>query len=387
MIGNLSATPKDAMITYPNLDSSLSFAEYITLSQQQIQERRPDLQMANPLAKTIITANSPFELIPNSQRASNGKFKYGALLLHGLLDSPFSMRDMGQHLQANGILCHGMLLPGHGITPKDLVSIKYQNWIDAAAYGIKNLQKEAEQIYLIGYSTGATLSVYHALKNPAIAGIILLAPAIRIKAPITYLLDWHYLMKRLRNHREWLFHCEEVDYAKYLSIPYNAIIQVSSLTDELFELGRKNKLRCPIFMAVSHEDETISSHSAIDFFSSIKNKKSRLLVYTSYDHRYPDHRIITRPVDYPDLHIKHFSHVCFPFTANNHHYGQDGDYMFAARKADSEDSVFGAYNNLEVRIFNLLYSFGLLKKRRRELTYNPDFKFMADQISEFIFTS
>lgn len=372
------------MITYPNKDSSLSFAEYIAKTREQIIERRPDLQTPNPNAETIINANSPFELIPAQPIRHGKKYKYGVLMVHGLLDSPFSVRDVGKHLQNQGMLCRSVLLPGHGTMPSDLLEISYEDWINVVSYGIASLQKEVEHIYILGYSTGATLAAYHATKNSAIAGIIVLSPAIKVKAPIRYLLNWHYLMKRFKNHRDWLYHCEEVDYAKYLSIPYNAIAQVNQLTDELYQLGKSHRLTCPIFMAVSANDETISSHAAINYFKNHHNHRSQLIIYREHPITEADMRIINRSSIYPPFKIKQFSHVSLPFPAMNPHYGQEGDYVYAAHAANSEDSVFGAYNNVDVRMYDLLYSLGITKVRRRELTYNPDFDFMINKISDFV---
>ncbi|MBX3709749.1 MAG: alpha/beta fold hydrolase [Gammaproteobacteria bacterium] len=386
MLGNVSATTvKEAIIDYSVTDNNLPFSEYIARSRAIIEERRTDLHQPGINAKHIIDANSPYELYPPRPIMSGNRLKYGALLMHGLLDSPFSLRDIGNRLQANGILCRAILLPGHGTIPSDLLSVSYQNWIQALHYGVESLRKEVDQLYLIGYSTGAALSVYQALQDPKISGIILLAPAIRIKAPIHIIVGWHYLKKWLRHNdnNQWLHTENEVDYSKYLSIAFHPIAQVELLIHTLKKLKQNRSIDCPVFMAVSREDETISSHRAIDFFTNLPSPDNKLLLYTSIDRAYPDPRILTRITHYPDLHINHFSHVSIPFAPDNPHYGQNGDYEYASC-SHLNNCTYGAYNPIEVDAYDLLHKFKLIKNKRRQLTYNPDFDFTASQIVKFI---
>lgn len=382
MFSKLSETINENKISYPILDNSLPFSEYISRCQSIIEERRTDLQETSSYTNLILNVNSPFELQPSLPIYSGNQFKYGILLIHGLLDCPFSLRDIGKRFQHAGMLVRSVLLPGHGTTPSDLLTISYHDWIQTVRYGIETLKQEVEQIFLVGYSTGAALSLYHALQDSQIAGIVLLAPAIRIKIPFDIIVTWHYILKTFSSNKEWL-HCQaENDYAKYQSIAFNPVKQVSKLTTVVDELQQHRNLSCPVFMAVSHEDETISSHTAIDFFSSLGNQDNQLLLYTSYDHAYPDPRIFTRDAIYPNLNIRHFSHVSIPFAPDNSHYGQHGDYSNASHP--SQAFIFGAYNHLEVKCYDFFHKFHLIKKKRRELSYNPDFDFMAEKIIKFV---
>jgi len=363
-------------------DSHLPFSDYITRCRTIIKARRTDLQQAN--ANLILDANSPFEFVPPHPILANKRLKYGVLLVHGLLDCPFSLKDLGAHLQANGILCRSLLLPGHGTKPEDLLSVSFQDWINTVAYGVRSLQKEVDYLYLAGYSTGAALSIYQALQNPAISGIILLAPAIRIKVPINRVIAFHALKKWLHiNHDQWIYKIDEEDYAKYLSLPFNAVNQVAALTDALKNVSEQHTLACPMLMAVSLEDETINSEKAVRFFSGSHHPDSKLLLYTRTPHTESDPRIINRLTQYPELNIRHFSHVSIPYTSNNPHYGQNGDYKYAAHR-ENKECIYGAYNRVESNGAKWLYQLGIMKNRYRQLTYNPDFEYMADEIRKFI---
>jgi hypothetical protein len=190
-------------------------------------------------------------------------------------------------------------------------------------------------------------------------------------------------MKWLSDNKQWLYKDEEVDYTKYLSIGFNPVNQVALLTDVIKELREQHPLNTPVFMSLSREDETICSDGAINFFSALPNENNKMLLYTSFEHRYQDPRIITRLTSYPEKRIHHFSHVSIPFAPDNPHYGENGDYIHASR-ADANDYVYGAYNHIEERFYNFLHDFRLIKYKRRELTFNPDFDYMADKIVQFI---
>lgn len=387
MFNDLSVSLNETNVDYAISNSSLPFAQYIAHSRTLIEDRRTDLQHppGGADADRVIEANCPFEFYPPNPIHAGKQLKYGALLIHGLLDCPFSLRDVGTNLQANGILVRSVLLPGHGTKPSDLINVSYHDWIQAVRYGVESLSKEVEHIYLIGYSTGAALSIYHALHDSKIAGIILISPAIRLKAPVDIFIKLHQLLKPFnRQNKSWLYREKENDYTKYHSIALNAVSQVNLLTKVIAELRQHHTLHCPMFMISSREDETISSSRALDYFSHFKDPDSKLLLYSSLTHGHPDSRISTRLSCYPDLHVKHFSHAAVPFAPDNFHYGENGDYPGASHLRLNGQYIFGAYNKVEINFFEMLRKCGLGKQHRRELTYNPDFDFMAESIVEFV---
>src|SRR5437016_3635977 len=95
---------QDPKIQYPIYDLDLNFDDYIKQSRAIIATNR---QHIDKYKEIVINANTPYELKP-SQTAKNG-----VLLIHGLLDSPFIMRDIGERLQSKGLLVRSIMLPGH----------------------------------------------------------------------------------------------------------------------------------------------------------------------------------------------------------------------------------------------------------------------------------
>jgi esterase/lipase len=370
-------------LDFPIPDSSKPFADYIHQCSAFIEKRRGDLGCEPLQAKGIVEANAPFEFFPGNSAFSGKRLKQGALLIHGLLDSPFSLRDIGLHLQSQGIYNRSILLPGHGTVPSDLLHVSHLDWKEAVRAGIASLREVVDQVYLIGYSTGAALSILEAFRDPDIAGILLLSPAVKIKPPVSYITWCRPLLKWLSKNQQWVWQETEVDYVKYLSVAVNAVQQVTFLTDDIAKLTQQQQLPCPIFMSISREDETVCSQHAIHFFSNMSHEASQLLLYSMSDGKFSDPRIQLRLTRDISTRVKNFSHTSLPFSPTNPHYGQSGDY---ARASDFEQQhvIYGAFNRAQVDVLNYLYTFGLVKNERRELTFNPDFDYLMKKIIGFM---
>jgi len=112
-----------------------------------------------------------------------------ALLLHGLSDSPYSMRALAEHLHAQGWTVVVLRLPGNGTAPLGLLDVSWKDWAAAVRVAACDLVKTtgAEKPFLlVGYSMGAALSVEYALAQrqgedlPKPRAIVLLSPAIGV---------------------------------------------------------------------------------------------------------------------------------------------------------------------------------------------------------------
>src|SRR4051794_18908145 len=99
--------------------ADLSFNAYLQQTQAMIRSLRIDAEQF----PDSIAANSPFEWKP-----TRGEQKQGILLIHGLFDSPFMMRDIARHFLSRGFLVRTILLPGHGTVPGDLLNIERSEW-------------------------------------------------------------------------------------------------------------------------------------------------------------------------------------------------------------------------------------------------------------------
>jgi len=112
----------------------------------------------------------------------------GALLLHGLSDSPYSMRTLAERLHAEGLHVLVLRVPGHGTAPVGLVDVEWQDMAAAVKIGMRHLRDATPDVplYAVGYSNGGALAVQYALSAlqdgtlPTLDGLVLLSPEIGI---------------------------------------------------------------------------------------------------------------------------------------------------------------------------------------------------------------
>lgn len=136
----------------------------------------------------------PQHLDPSAYTADGGPV--GALLIHGYTGSVAETRPMGEYLATRGLTVRCPLLPGHGTTPQDLTRIRWQAWDARVEEALLDLQGHCRTVFVGGLSLGSLLSLRSGVKHPDVAGLIAMAPAIKLRnwlVPLT--LGLRYLLK------------------------------------------------------------------------------------------------------------------------------------------------------------------------------------------------
>ncbi len=203
----------------------------------------------------------------------------GVLLLHGMSDSPYSLRALGEKLNEHGYWVVGLRLPGHGTAPSGLTSVSWQDMAAAVRLGMKHLAARlgTQSIHIIGYSTGAPLAVNLALDAlqgsavPVPASLVLISPAVGI-SPAAALAKWKRQLSLLPGlgRFAWLQIKPEFDPYKYNSFATNAGEQVHRLTRSVARRirarARSNptEMLPPILVLKSTVDATVSTGAVVD---------------------------------------------------------------------------------------------------------------------------
>lgn len=179
--------------------------------------------------------NRSFELPAQTPKAA-------VLLLHGMSDSPYSLRELGQQLNAAGALVLGLRLPGHGTAPAGLIDISWQDMAAALHLAMRHLAEQAGNapIAIIGYSTGAALAVHYAITTvedetrPKASRLVLISPAIGV-SPAAALAVWQGRIGNLLGIEQlnWNAVLPEYDPFKYGSFAVNAGDVVYRLTRQI----------------------------------------------------------------------------------------------------------------------------------------------------------
>ena len=234
--------------------------------------------------------NHSFTLNADSPRAA-------VLLLHGMSDSPYSLRHLGERLRAAGANVLGLRMPGHGTAPSGLVDITWQDMAAAVRVAMRHLaqQNEGLPIYVVGYSTGAALAVHYALATldnaalPPIERIVVLSPAIGVTR-VAVLAVWQARLGRLLGLEKlaWNVILPEYDPYKYGSFAVNAGNIVYQLTHEIQQrltaLGEADKLKGvpPILAFSSVVDATVSTPALVsNLFQQLPDGGHELVLFAT----------------------------------------------------------------------------------------------------------
>lgn len=193
----------------------------------------------------------------------------GALLLHGLSDSPYSMRALAEILQKHGVWSVGLRLPGHGTAPSGLLAANWMDWAAAVRIGMRHLKQRLgdRPLYMFGYSNGAALAVEYSLSllegniEPRVNALVLLSPAIGV-SPIAALARWQARLGKIGDLKKlaWNSIEMELDPYKYNSFTVNAGDQIHRLTTEIDR--RINNLLTA--HGLQHFPRTIAFQSVVD---------------------------------------------------------------------------------------------------------------------------
>ena len=203
----------------------------------------------------------------------------GVLLLHGMSDSPYSLRAMAETFEQRGYQVLGLRLPGHGTAPSGLTRVSWQDMAAAVRLGMRHLSARVgdKPIHIVGYSTGAPLALDFALDalqgdtSPAPASLILISPAIGI-SPAAALATWKRRLSIMPGlgGLAWLQVQPEFDPYKYNSFATNAGEQVHRLTRAVArriaarEGSDSGAMLPPMLILKSTVDATVSTDAVVE---------------------------------------------------------------------------------------------------------------------------
>ena len=360
-----------------------------------------------------------------------------ALLVHGLSDSPYSLRSIALALQAEGVTAYGLRLPGHGTIPAGLDQAAWQDWMAAVQMALDDIRARHPSLplYYIGYSTGATLGLKAAAEaieqgrgERLPARMFLISPALGV-SPVAMLANLQQLVTDfgIAQKSRWTNIDLEIDPFKYSSFAKNAGAQIYDLTvalaGELRTLDRSGlAARLPPVMSFqSLVDDTVSTDAVVNrLYGVLRGGKSELVLFdvnrieglrpfldfspqalldatrrgersdyrlTLITNSGPDSADVieqswmpgqaastTHPIPYAwPQGIYSLSHLALPFAANDPIYGYD---------AQGPNGRLRTLGNLELRgERNVL---ALSAADRQRLRSNPFFAYLIERITSRI---
>jgi len=201
------------------------------------------------------------------------------VLLHGLTDSPYSLRHIARRYAANGFVVVAIRLPGHGTVPAGLSHVEWEDWMAATRLAVREAKRwidPSAPLHLVGFSNGGALAVKYALdalENPQLARpdrLILLSPMIGITrfARLAGVAGWPAVLPAFAK-TAWLSIVPEFNPFKYNSFPVNggrqSFLLTQVLQDQIGRMASTNGLNglAPILTFQSVLDFTVSTRAII----------------------------------------------------------------------------------------------------------------------------
>lgn len=235
-------------------------------------------------------ANRSFVLMPA------GKPRGAVVLLHGLTDSPYSVRRLAVNYQQRGFVAVVPRLPGHGTAPGALTNVEWEMWLAATRLAVREAMRlagEAVPLHLVGYSNGGALAMKYtldALDAPALRKpqqVILLSPMIGVTAFARFagFAGLPALLPAFAK-AAWLNISPEYNPYKYNSFPVNAARQswllTKALQEQIGRAAREHRLAQlpPVLAFQSVMDSTVSTRAVVTgLFDQLPANGSELVVF------------------------------------------------------------------------------------------------------------
>jgi alpha-beta hydrolase superfamily lysophospholipase len=234
--------------------------------------------------------NRSYEMLPL------GEPRGAVVLLHGLSDSPYSLRHVATAYLDQGYAAIGLRLPGHGTVPAGLTRARWQDWRAATRLALREARRMAgpgKPLHVVGYSNGGALALQYTLDSIEGEGldvptrVVLISPMLGLTRFARYagIAGWPAMLPRFSK-TAWLDLVPEFNPFKYNSFPVNAARQSYELTQQIdaglrraVESGAIRKMP-PVLAFQSVVDSTVAGEAVVGtLFARLPENGSELVLF------------------------------------------------------------------------------------------------------------
>ena len=218
------------------------------------------------------------------------------VFLHGLTDSPYSLRHIARRYREHGYVSIAIRLPAHGTVPGALTDVEWQDWMAATRLAVREAKRRigpSLPLHMIGFSNGGALALKYALdaiEDPKLARpdrLVLISPMIGITqfARFAGLAGLPSIFPAFAK-AAWLSVLPEFNPFKYNSFPVNGARQsyllTNALQQQITRLARERRLDrlAPLLTFQSVIDFTVSTRAIVTaLYAQLPSNGSELVLF------------------------------------------------------------------------------------------------------------
>lgn len=355
-----------------------SFDGYASSVKDEVQRYRIPF---NPVSATDeIEQASPVELAPAGECA--GRVAGIAILVHGLSDTAYSMRDIGEVLASGCFKSRIMLLPGHGTRAGDLLTTRLSHWHNSIDYLVDQAVSETDTVVLVGFSLGGVLTLDTALRrHEVIDGVIGISPAYHLSS--AKLARWAPVLAPVMR---WVDRGVADDPMRYEAMPMRGVAETWRAMQQLKKnIEQSGSVDIPWLLVQSMDDAVVVPEQNEQLWElNAVHPHSRLIRFVS-DQEYSDNeKTLTLQGGDEAQRVIALNHLAIHQSPENSLYGLNGSYRNCGgnmpRDRDmvtlceqSEEVWYGLWDTQPAPGQALAYS-----------TFNPSFDKLAEEINRFV---
>ncbi|KRD95900.1 hypothetical protein ASE63_12880 [Bosea sp. Root381] len=225
-----------------------------------------------------------------------GPPKGAAVFLHGLTDSPYSLRHIARQYRERGFVAVAIRLPGHGTVPAGLTEVEWEDWLAATRLAVREARRlsgASVPLHLVGFSNGGALALMYALEALDDAKLarpdrlVLISPMVGITsfARFAGLAALPAILPAFAK-AAWLSVLPEFNPFKYNSFPVNGARQshllTAALQQKILRQSREGRLKdiAPLITFQSVMDFTVSTRAILSsLYAHLPANGSELVLF------------------------------------------------------------------------------------------------------------
>lgn len=214
----------------------------------------------------------------------------GVLVVHGFLASPAELRSLGEMLHGAGYPVMGVRLAGHGTTPWDLREQGWEDWSNSVKRGYEILSAYADNICIVGFSTGGTLALLQGARKPdKLAGIVAVSSPVHFRnknlifTPIVHgankITRW---VSKYEGIVPFIKNNTEHPNINYRNIPVRGLHELRNVVAQLKK--HLSDVSCPVLLVQGTNDPVVSPDSVDFIYDHLATKRKSIHLVESEKH-------------------------------------------------------------------------------------------------------